>query len=121
MSKRNAETLNGLPEVKEAGKAVRGELKALLHEAHSLRELKKRFEQVKDRIVEIVQEEGLVDDLGRFGARDGILCVIVSEQQGKEMLKRELLIENGVSPDVITRSTERGKPFQVCELQEIED
>ena len=118
MGKRSDDTLYALPETKEATAAARKELDVLLKRAHELKTAEAEFKQVKSRISEIVQAQGLAGD-GALGVRKGNLCCIVRYQNGRESLRRDLLVENGVDIEILERSTVRGEGFWVCELPEI--
>lgn len=119
MPKRSEETLLNLPETKSASKAAQLKLNALLKEALSLKLLEKRQREVKEEIRALIEQQGMQADDGTVGCRNGHQCVIMRWQQGRESLSRELLIENGVLPDVLDKSTKRGEPYAVLEFQEI--
>ena len=118
MAKRSDETLFNFLEVSECPAQCQPELRALVREGHSLKGLLARFDEVKKRIAEIViEEQGLVNDEGRYGVRDGPHVVIIRQQEGRETISAELLVENGVSPAQISASKKRGKGFNVVEFE----
>lgn len=117
MAKRSDYKLDALPETIEAG-ALRGELDSLLREAHSLKGFEKRMKEVKARIGEIIQAEGLSGD-GVLGVRSGNLCAITSWRDGRESFNRELAVEAGVTPEQIKQSMKRGEGYWMVELQAI--
>ncbi len=109
MAKRSDETLYALPETKEIFKGqARLELEQLLTEAHSLTHVEKRLKEIRNRIVELVK--------GNYGVRLNNNCAIVRFQSGQSRLVKELLIENGVTPQQIEDSTKQGEGYWVCEL-----
>jgi hypothetical protein len=121
MAKRKDETLFEILEVSQAPLKCQPELRSLVREGHSLRGLIDRLDEVKARIAEIVVDEyGLISDKGQYGVRDGPNAVIVREQQGRETISKELLVENGVTPAQIAASMKRGKGFRVVEFQQME-
>jgi len=118
MAKRSDETLFNFLEVSECPTQCQPELRALVREGHSLKNLIARFDEVKKRIAEIViEEQGLVNPEGRYGVRDGPHVVIIRQQDGRETISAELLVENGVTPSQIAASKRRGKPFNVVEFE----
>ena len=120
MAKRSDETLFNFLEVSECPAQCQSELRALVREGHSLKGLLARFDEIKKRIAEIViEEQGLVNEEGRYGVRDGPHVVIIRQQAGRETINAELLIENGVTPAQIAASKKRGKPFNVVEFEAI--
>ncbi len=118
MAKRSDESLYMLPETSEASKRDKTRLDALLKEAHSLKGLEARLKEVKTEIVELIQSAGLAAD-GKLGCRSGNQCAIVRWQNGRESLKRELLIDAGVTIEQLAAATTTGKGGWVCELPEI--
>jgi hypothetical protein len=119
MAKRSDDLLYTLPETSDNMlPKPRAELEALLREAHSLKNLESRLKEVKARIVELVQAEGLGAE-GRLGARDGARCCIVRWQGGRQSLSRELLIEAGVTPEQLDLGTKQGDGSWICELPAI--
>ena len=120
MAKRSDEKLFDVLEVSECPPMCRAELGALIREAYSLRDCCDRLKAVKERIAEIViDEQGLCNNSGIFGVRDGPHAVIVRQQEGRRTLDRELLIEHGVSPSQINASIKTGKPFNVVEFDQM--
>lgn len=120
MAKRSDETLFNFLEVSECPAQCQPELRALVREGHSLKGLLARFDEIKKRIAEIViEEQGLINTEGRYGVRDGPHVVIVRQQEGRETINAELLIENGVTPAQIAASKKRGKGFNVVEFEAI--
>lgn len=117
MAKRSDYKLDALPETASAG-ALRGELDSLLREAHSLKGFEKRMKEVKARIGEIIQSEGLSGD-GVLGVRSGNLCAITSWRDGRESFNKELAIEAGITPEQIQQSMKRGEGYWMVELQAI--
>ena len=113
MAKRSNESLYEFSETKSLGdKSKTNRLNALLREAHSLRDAIERLKKVKEEIVELAQ--------GYEGLRFGKLCVCVRWQDGRRTLNRELLVENGVTPQQIELSMKQGEGGWVCELPQIE-
>ena len=120
MGKRSDEKLIDILDVSQCPPACQTELRALVREGHSLKQLLSRLDEVKKRIAQIViDEQGLINNRGIYGVRDGPHCVIVREQAGRQTLDRELLIENGVQPWQIDASMKTGKPFTVTEFESI--
>lgn len=130
MAKRSDEALYELPEVKLPKKVPQLTLVSpagldsmpiavLLAEAHALREAKARLEAVKEKIRERVHAEGYADSTGRMGVRVGNSCSIVRWSGGRTSISRELLVENGVTPEQIEAATKVGNGFWVVELPEI--
>lgn len=112
MGKRSDESLYALPD------QSKGELAALLAEAHSLRDAESRLKEVKKRIVELVQEQGLGAD-GKLGARSGEFCTVIRWQDGRASLDRALLVEAGVTAAQLAAGTKVGQGNWVCELPRI--
>lgn len=120
MAKRTDENLANIIEVSQCPKEIQPELRELVREGAFLRTQVAQLEKIKQRIAQIVVEEyGLCDDKGKYGVRDGPHAVIVRQQQGRETLNRELLIENGVTPFQIAASMKRGAGFNVVEFEEM--
>lgn len=120
MAKRSDEKLAGIPEVSSCPKLCQTELRELVEEGHAIHQKLARLDEIKKRIAQIViEEQGIVNDDGYYGVRSGPHCVVVRQQDGRETLSRELLIENGVSPAQIAASTKRGKGFNVVEFNTI--
>lgn len=120
MAKRSDEKLIDILEVSACPKICQPELRALVREGHSLRQLITRLDEIKKRIAQIViEEQGIINNAGVYGVRDGPHCVIVRQQAGKRTLNRELLIENGVSPSQIEASMKEGQGFNVVEFEAI--
>lgn len=119
MAKRSDEQLYQLPETSAASRGAKHKLDALLREAHSLKGMEKRLKEVKDEIKDLVQQQGLVAEDGSIGARLGELCCIVRYSPGRRTLDRELLVENGVTPQQIEQSFKEGSGFYTCELPSI--
>lgn len=119
MAKRSDESLYSLPETTQASRAARMRLDALLLEAKSLLGVAARLSTIKTEISALVQAEGLANDNG-YGVRNGNVCAIVSYAAPRRTLNRALLVENGVSPDVIAASMKESEEgtWRV-ELQEI--
>lgn len=114
--KRSDDQLYTLPEVSDIRQSrPKTEISALLREAHSLTGAAKRLKEIKDRLTEIIQEQGLAND-GRLGVRDGPRCVIIHWQDGKRSLNRELLVEAGVTIEQLEAGLKQGAGSWVCEL-----
>lgn len=120
MPKRSDEKLFGILEISQCPRHVQGELRALVREGASLKPVITRFDEVKKRIAEIVLTETLMNEDGLYGVRDGPIAVIIRQQEGRESLNKELLIENGVTPAQIRASMKRGTGFNVTEFQVME-
>lgn len=118
MGKRSDESLYSLPETKAAGKAAKNKLDALIREAHSIKGFERRLKEIKSEISELIQQHGLAAE-GTLGVRSGDKCAIVRWQNGRKTLRKELLIENGVSPEQIAMSETEGEGYWVVELPEI--
>ena len=120
MAKRSDEKLFNILEVAQCPRSIQPELRQLVQEGASLRAAVDRLKEIKDRIAQIVIEEyGLANDDGVYGVRDGPHCVLVRQQQGRETLSKELLIENGVTPEQISASLKRGNGFNLVEFSEM--
>lgn len=120
MAKRSDEKLFNILEVSRAPKECQPELRALVREGHSLKGLLVRLEEIKKRIAQIViDEQGLINNEGTYGVRDGPHCVIVRQQSGRRTFNRELAIENGISPAQIEASMKEGAGFNVVEFEAI--
>lgn len=117
MAKRNDDTLYDLIDIKETSPFVqKGNLRALIREAHSLRGVESRLKEIKSQIAQIVQEEGLVNEHGVTGVRDGQACIIVRWQEGRETFNKEKAVEAGITPAQIRAAMVKGKAFQVVEM-----
>lgn len=117
MAKRSDDKLYSIPETKDiAGikKKEKAELESLLREASSLQQAVDRLADIKKRIIELAQ--GFPE-----GVRVGRQCAIVSWCNGRKMLNKELLIENGVTPKQIESSYKEGDGYWKCELPSISD
>ena len=120
MAKRSDEKLLSVTEVSECPAVVQSELRDLVEEGSRLHSAIVRLDEIKKRIAEIVIEEhGIINDAGVYGVRSGPHCIIVRQQDGRETIKAELLIENGVTPKQIADSKSRGKGFVVVEFNEM--
>lgn len=116
---RSRETLESLPEVKQASPLAVTELIDLLHQAHALRAAEKRLKEIKPRIAQLILENGLSNGNGVNGVRDGTIGAIVSNRRGKRYLDRTLLVEAGVTPNQLEAGTATGKESSAVELFEI--
>lgn len=120
MPKRSDETLFNIVEVSECLPSSQSELRELVREGAFLTTQVKRLDEVKKRLAQIIiEEQGIISDDGKYGVRDGPHCVVVRQQSGRETINRELLIENGVTPDQIKASMKVGKGFNVVEFNEM--
>lgn len=90
-------------------------LAALLAEAHTLKEAESRLRAVKEKLREEIHSAGY-----GMGVRYAGLCVITRWQTGRQSLKKELLIENGVTPAQIQASTVEGDGYWLVELPKME-
>lgn len=118
MAKRSDEKLAGILEVSGCPKPCQNELRQLVEEGHSIHQMLGRLDEIKKRLAQIIiEEQGILSaDGSTFGVRSGPHCVIVRQQEGRETLSKELLVENGVSPAQIAASTRRGSGFNVVEF-----
>lgn len=126
MAKRSDESLAQLPEVdlpkrlpplsQIADTDVSSlPISVLLVEAHALKQAEARAKAVKQRIRELVHEEGYGEGVRCLG-----VCAIIRWQAGRRSLSREKLIDNGVTPRQIEASMVEGEGYWMCELPTIE-
>lgn len=117
---RSAETLSTLPDYSQIKKAPgRAKVIQLLQEGH---QLKKVMSEADERLKEIKSELSqiqIVNDLP--GLRYDRFCFMAVEREGKNSLSKELLIDNGVSPEQINASFKRGASYIETRLEYIED
>lgn len=116
---RSRETLESLPEIKQASPLVVTELTDLLHQAHALREAEKRLKEIKLKIIELVLSNGLTNGDGLNGVRDGKIGAIITNRKGRRYLDRTALVEAGVTPNQLEAGTKTGKDSTAVELFEI--
>lgn len=91
--------------------------RVLLERGHEIKErmdsLEKQLREVKDALVGISQGYGM-----EKGFRYGGLAASIS-QKSRATLSKELLVENGVDPDVISKSMKEGEPYWEVRLDKI--
>ena len=89
----------------------------LLDEAHLLKSTierqNARLDKIKDELLMIQEEYQLP------GFRNGNLCFSASFQEGRRQLNKDLLIENGVGPDIIQASYKQGEGFWKKDLKRL--
>lgn len=115
MSKYSNDTLYAFPDIAavDRPKREKAELSALLREAHSLTGAAKRLSEIKERIAQLQENYP-------SGMRAGDLCCLVRWQDGRQTLNKELLVENGVTPEQIKASYKQGNGSWYVELPKIE-
>lgn len=117
---RSATTLSALPDLMEIHKAPqRARIVQLLQEGH---QLKQGIDDANSRLTEIKSELAqiqLLDDLP--GLRYGQYCFVAVEREGKSILNRELLIDNGCPPELIAASMKKGSSYIETRLELIKD
>jgi len=113
MARRSDETLQKLPELKslDVDKSKALKLKKLMARAIELSASARELKEVRSQITELGQ------DIGQF--RIGDMCAIVSFTDGRRTLSKELLIENGVTPLQLAKSTKVSDGNWKLELQVI--
>ena len=116
---RSAKTLESLPEVKQASPLAIEELTDLISQAHALRAAAEKLKTIKLRLAELIQENGLANQEGLTGVRNGKLGAIISNRKGRRYLDRVALVEAGVTPNQIEAGTKTGKESIAVELFEI--
>lgn len=121
MAKRNSESLQSLPDPKDVIDSlnVARKLTALLNEAHGLKATIDKAQTSLDSIKAEITGLQLDHNLPAF--RAGRFCCITSEVQGRKTLSRELLIDNGVDPDIIQASMKEGLPYFKTEFPTIDE
>lgn len=122
MAKRTDESLLSLPETTEVKlRVARTKLNDLLQEAHDLKAASERLAKIKEEIQEIIISTRSLryGEDNKMGARNGNLCAIVRWTNGRKSLNAELLIENGVTPEQIEKSTKEGNGYWVLELPKV--
>lgn len=113
MARRSDESLMQLPELDELEKSkkVRERIKQLRLEAEELQQGVKRLAEIRKELVELTQKYGQV--------RIGDFCIFCTWTDGRQTLSKELLIENGVTPNQIKQSMKRGDGNWKLELPTI--
>lgn len=100
-------------------KSDRQQVQDLLEEGHLLKseiETKSaRLDEIKDELL------GLQEDNQMPGFRNGPYCFSATFQEGRRQLSKEMLIENGVGPDIIQSSYRVGEGFWKKELKKLEE
>lgn len=116
---RSAKTLESLPEVKQASPLAIEELTALISQAHALRAAAEKLKTIKLRLAELIHENGLANEEGLSGVRNGKFGAIVNNRKGRRYLDRVALVEAGVTPLQIEHGTKIGKDSTAVELFEM--
>jgi len=121
MAKRNSDALQSLPDPKDVIDSlnVARKLTLLLQEAHGLKATIDKAQVALDAIKTEITGLQLDNNIPAF--RSGRFCCITSEVAGRKTISRELLIDNGVDPDIIQASMKEGLPYFKTEFPTIDE
>ena len=93
------------------------EAKELLEELDSVQELKDTYAQREEEIK--LELQRLQNDYELMGLRWGDFAFAATSNKGKETLDKTLLIQHGVSAEVIKASTKTGNPYVKKEFRNL--